>query len=122
MDTPFRYSTGEEVMPGDRVVSDDRLFGVVESVSLPGSEDAAGRGAPEGGIAVLENVRGVASCAFYSPADDRGTMKAYQIRFIQRGAAIKITCGGNPQWPYESGPFDGKTQQECEPPNPADRR
>ena len=104
-------------MPGDRVISDDRIYGVIESISLPGTEDADMHGCPEGGVTVVENYHGVASYAFFSPPDNQGILKDYWLTFIRRGTVIKIAYGrGGPPWPYEAGPFGGGIKGDCEQP------
>lgn len=115
MGSQFKYSTGEAVLPGDRVISDDRLYGVVESITAPQAEDGDMHASAKGGVTVVENVHGVASYAFYSPAEPCGVIKDYYLRFIRRGAVMNIKYGGTPPWPYEAGPFGGGTKQECEP-------
>jgi hypothetical protein len=117
MTSPFKYWTGEAILPGDRVVSDDRFYGVVEWITLPNTELAEMEKAPDGGVTVAENVHGVVSYAFCSPSDSHGIMKSYRLEFIRRGSVISHVPGapGGAPWPYETGPFGGGTKQDCGP-------
>ena len=112
MDSSFRYSTGEVILPGDRVISEDMHFGVVESISLPGSELAILEGHPEGGVSVAENVGGMSSGVYYTPKNEEGVMIDWQLRFITRGTVILPPYGsGTTPWLYESGSFNGGIRQ-----------
>lgn len=102
-------------MPGDRVVSDDRFYGIVQWITLPNTELAEMEKAPDGGVTVVANVQGVTSYVFYSP-DGHGTIQSHLLEFIRRGTVIKIEYGhGGAPWAYETGPFGGGTKRDCEP-------
>ena len=101
------------------MVSDDRVYGVVESIVLPDTEDANMHGAPEGGVTVAENYHGFTSYSFFAPPNDQCIMKDYWLQFIRRGIVIKIEYGhGGPPWPYEVGPFGGGIKGDSEQENP----
>jgi len=117
--SPFRYPSGEYVLPGDRIIHEDRRFAVVESVVRAGTPEAERDGQPEGGISFVENVDGFASFVGESSPVDSATHEDIlweDAEFICRGEVIseKTRTGLYVLWPYEPGPFNGKTREESE--------
>lgn len=95
-------------MLGDRVISDDRRFGVIEGITLPDTEDARMHNAPNGGVTVAENSAGTRGYAFVTPTIDDGVIVDWMLRFISRGTIKLAPYGsGTTPWPYEPGPYNG---------------
>jgi hypothetical protein len=119
----FRYVSGEEVQPGDRVITGHR-YAVVERIARPNTAEAESFNAPAGGVFMVENVNGLCSFCFTKPIDENGKWierSPWQYTsFVKRGSVIEVdytTAGGAP-WPYEPGPFNGGTKQDCEQAHP----
>ena len=112
-ESPFHYRTGEEVCAGDRVIAEGRRYGVVEYITLPGTEIAAAESAPTGGITIVENVEGRAGYWFATPNDEVGEPEWDDTVFLFRGRVLEPPDGisGYP-WPYEPGPFNGGVRGE----------
>jgi hypothetical protein len=99
----LRYSTGEIVQVGDRVIYED-WYGVVIEIVLPDSDDNLHW--PHYGITIALNKRGIEEING-TPATDENVM--WRItKFLHRGTLIPLPYGsGTRPWPYEQGPFGG---------------
>jgi len=65
----FHYYSGETVMQGDLVVSENGKPGVVEQIIAPGTPDAAAFASPLGGLLVREDWNGTPSYLVVTPPD-----------------------------------------------------
>ena len=101
----FRYHTGEVVCVGDRVMSEGRLYGVVQSITFPGTNAAELEGDPDGSVTIGENVNGIMSLSAHHPATEWDSVAWKTTVFLRRGAVITSPYGsGTVRWPYEPGP------------------
>jgi hypothetical protein len=81
-DERVRYSTGEDVRVGDRVLTaEGRRKGVVEQVFEPGTPGSRDYNCPDGGVLIKEDWDGVPSLLLLSP----GSIESEELRFVGRG-------------------------------------
>ena len=107
MTATFAYSTGEAIQLGDRVISDDRRYGVVTKIIAPDTNDADTNGMPDGGVELAENCDGVTGFVVHPASQKTTTMTEWRLRFIRRGPPVHFAYGGTPRWPCEPGPYKG---------------
>ena len=103
----FSYSTHEAIEVGDRVISDDRRYGVVTKIIHPRTNDAVAYAIPNGGVEVAEHCDGLTGFVVHPAPDETSVMTDWKLRFIRRGPPISFSYGGTPRWPCEPGPYNG---------------
>jgi hypothetical protein len=65
----FYYYTGENVMEGDIIISENGHPAVVERIIIPGTSEAHSFECPDGGLLVRENWKGTPSYLVVTPPD-----------------------------------------------------
>jgi hypothetical protein len=107
---PFRYHGSEDVVHvGDRVISEERLFGVVQSIVIPDSHMADLLQSPDGGVLIAMNEGGVMTLSLMqtsNKSDDPNWCAEWKaLKFLYRGSAVELPHGlGTVAWPYENSP------------------
>ena len=99
----FRYHTGEVVRVGDRVLSEGRLYAVVQQISLPGSREAEAECDVSGAVFIAENVNGIMNTFACHPLTEKDSIAWKTTVFLRRGTIVELPRGtGTVPWPYET--------------------
>jgi hypothetical protein len=86
-ETPkFRYYTGEIVMEGDHVISENGKPGIVEKIIAPGTSDSTDFACPDGGLLIKEDWEGTPSYLVVTPPDG---ISWEDMEFVCRGTPVE---------------------------------
>ena len=81
----FHYYTGETVMEGDHVISENGNPAVVEKVIAPGTSDSANFACPDGGLLIKEDWQGTPGYLVVTPPDG---ICWEDMKFVGRGTSV----------------------------------
>ncbi len=81
----FHYYTGDVVMQGDVIISENGNPGVVEKIIAPGTSDSDAFACPDGGLLIKEDWQGTPSYLIVTPPDG---VYWEDMEFLRRGTSV----------------------------------